>query len=236
MLGPGAAALAAVWWVMLAQQTRVPCGADGSFCAGDGDGRQASTACHRVRAHLAAHLHGQETAANLLADAVCDHVENPRPSKPLVASLHGSPGIGKSYFHQLLAQGLYNATDASYDDEFDHQSYEFDAVPRHEPDATDTGGGKGGGGKGDDAASGGAESDVGGGGDGGESGGGSSGSWLNTATSYVSRALSVGVGGGFSGGGGSSAGASIAAAAAGKECPGRDCPGYKAGGPTVTPS
>jgi len=44
---------------------------------------------------------GQSLATHLLADAVCDHVENPRSSKPLVASLHGSPGIGKSYFHQV---------------------------------------------------------------------------------------------------------------------------------------
>ena len=71
-----------------------------------------------VRAHLAANLHGQDTAVNLLADAVCDHVASPRPNKPLVASLHGSPGIGKSYFHQLLAQALYNATgDGSHPEE-----------------------------------------------------------------------------------------------------------------------
>ena len=43
--------------------------------------------------------------------------ENPNPTKPLVASLHGSPGVGQSYFHQLLAQALYDAVD---DDDHDH--------------------------------------------------------------------------------------------------------------------
>ena len=99
---PVAAAVTAVVYAALLATTRIPCGADGTFCR--------EGACERVRAHLAANLHGQDTAVNLLADAVCDHVASPRPNKPLVASLHGSPGIGKSYFHQLLAQALYNAT------------------------------------------------------------------------------------------------------------------------------
>ena len=46
----------------------------------------------------------------MVGDAICDHVANPSPMKPMVMSLHGSPGIGKSYFHHLLAQSLYNAT------------------------------------------------------------------------------------------------------------------------------
>ena len=99
---PVAAAVTAIVYAALLATTRIPCGADGTFCR--------EGACERVRAHLAANLHGQDTAVNLLVDALCDHVASPRPNKPLVASLHGSPGIGKSYFHQLLAQALYNAT------------------------------------------------------------------------------------------------------------------------------
>ena len=102
MWGAATTALTAAFYVLLLQ-TRLPCGVDGTYCA--------PRACHRVRTHLTAHLHGQDTAAHLLADAVCDHVENPNPTKPLVASLHGSPGVGKSYFHQLLAQALYDAVD-----------------------------------------------------------------------------------------------------------------------------
>ena len=110
MWGAATAALTAAFYVLLLQ-TRLPCGVDGTYCA--------PRACHRVRTHLAAHLHGQDTAAHLLADAVCDHVENPNPTKPLVASLHGSPGVGKSYFHQLLAQALYDAVD---DDDHDDRA------------------------------------------------------------------------------------------------------------------
>ena len=71
MWGAATAALTAAFYVLLLQ-TRLPCGVDGTYCA--------PRACHRVRTHLAAHLHGQDTAAHLLADAVCDHVENPNPT------------------------------------------------------------------------------------------------------------------------------------------------------------
>ena len=80
---PVAAAVTAIVYAALLATTRIPCGADGTFCR--------EGACERVRAHLAANLHGQDTAVNLLVDALCDHVASPRPNKPLVASLHGSP-------------------------------------------------------------------------------------------------------------------------------------------------
>jgi len=95
MWASGAATFAAVWAaVLIARQPTAPCGVDGTFCS--------PGACHRLRAHLTHRLHGQPAAHHLLVDAVCDHVENPNPAgkKPLVASLHGSPGVGKSYFHQ----------------------------------------------------------------------------------------------------------------------------------------
>ncbi len=36
--------------------------------------------------------------------------EQPSPKKPLVVSLHGPPGVGKTYFHKLLAEAVYNMT------------------------------------------------------------------------------------------------------------------------------
>lgn len=187
-----------MWWVLVAQ-TRVPCGGDGTFCVPD--------ACRRLRSHLAHHLHGQATATDLLADAICDHVENPRPGKPLVASLHGSPGVGKSYFHQLLAQSLYNATDEEY----------------RWPDAA--GGGGGGDGWGGGIERGREVLDAGG-------GVGERGGWLSAATSYARGNLEGDFFGdgrvGTSGGGafGESHGRQPRGRAL-KECPGRDCPGYK---------
>ena len=102
--GAVTAALTAAFYAALLVHPPAPCGADGSFCA-DPPAR----ACARLRAHLGAHLHGQDAARDLLADAVCDHLADPNPGKPLVLSLHGSPGVGKSYFHQILAQALYDA-------------------------------------------------------------------------------------------------------------------------------
>ena len=109
--GAVTAALTAAFYAALLVHPPAPCGADGSFCA-DPPAR----ACARLRAHLGAHLHGQDAARDLLADAVCDHLADPNPGKPLVLSLHGSPGVGKSYFHQILAQALYDATDLEDED------------------------------------------------------------------------------------------------------------------------
>jgi pantothenate kinase-related protein Tda10 len=53
-------------------------------------------------------LIGQELALRQIADAVCDHLSQPEPSRPLVLSLHGPPGVGKSMFHRLAARALYN--------------------------------------------------------------------------------------------------------------------------------
>ena len=51
---------------------------------------------------------GQGLALKQLCDAVCDHVSNENPIKPLVISVHGPPGVGKSMVHQLAARALYN--------------------------------------------------------------------------------------------------------------------------------
>jgi len=50
----------------------------------------------------------QDLAIRQLVDAVCAHVENLQPRKPLVLSMHGPPGVGKTFTTTLLARALYN--------------------------------------------------------------------------------------------------------------------------------
>lgn len=65
-------------------------------------------ACERLEPFLSSRIVGQELALRQIGDAVCDHLATPAPPRPLVLSLHGPPGVGKSMFHQLAAQALYN--------------------------------------------------------------------------------------------------------------------------------
>lgn len=65
-------------------------------------------ACERLEPFLASRIVGQELALSQIGDAICDHLAAPEPPRPLVLSLHGPPGVGKSMFHQLAAQALYN--------------------------------------------------------------------------------------------------------------------------------
>ena len=51
MWGAGAAAVAAVWWVLVAQMSRLPCGTDGTFCG-------TADACHRLRGR--GHVYSQD--------------------------------------------------------------------------------------------------------------------------------------------------------------------------------
>ena len=117
MLPAGAALLVSAAWVILTASTSVRCGADGSFC---GD---AAARCARLRAVLERDLHGQRVGADLLADALCDHFGGGGGGggrgggKPLVASLHGSPGVGKSFTHRLVARALYDALDDDDEEE-----------------------------------------------------------------------------------------------------------------------
>ena len=80
------------------------CGRDGWFCE--------EALCARTRALTTRELLGQDVGAALVVDAVCDHAEKSSRDreKPLVMSLHGSPGVGKSLFHRILARAAYNAT------------------------------------------------------------------------------------------------------------------------------
>ncbi|KAF8072817.1 TOR1A [Scenedesmus sp. PABB004] len=66
------------------------------------------TACANVERVLPAEVVGQDLALGQLTDAVCHHLSQPRPKKPLVLSVHGPPGVGKTYSHLWLARALYS--------------------------------------------------------------------------------------------------------------------------------
>uniref|UniRef100_A0A2K5P2U8 Torsin family 2 member A n=1 Tax=Cercocebus atys TaxID=9531 RepID=A0A2K5P2U8_CERAT len=56
---------------------------------------------------LAQHLAGQHLAKALVVKALKAFVRDPAPTKPLVLSLHGWTGTGKSYVSSLLAHYLF---------------------------------------------------------------------------------------------------------------------------------
>ena len=65
-------------------------------------------ACERVEPYILSQLVGQELAVYQACDAICHHLKEEQPQQPLVLSLHGPPGVGKSLLHLLLARSLYN--------------------------------------------------------------------------------------------------------------------------------
>jgi len=58
-------------------------------------------ACERLERILDTHVVGQKLASSLVVASVCSHLQNNTPVKPLVISLHGPPGIGKTLSHHL---------------------------------------------------------------------------------------------------------------------------------------
>jgi ATP-dependent Clp protease ATP-binding subunit ClpA len=69
-------------------------------------------ACPSVQATLKQAVFGQDLALTLLTDSICSHITNPEPSKLLVMSVHGPPGVGKTFSHHLLAKSLYHKNPA----------------------------------------------------------------------------------------------------------------------------
>ncbi|KAG7670931.1 hypothetical protein Ndes2437A_g04565 [Nannochloris sp. 'desiccata'] len=65
-------------------------------------------ACDHLDTYLTSRIVGQDLALRQISDAICDHLAQPNPRKPLVLSIHGPPGVGKSLFHQEAARALYN--------------------------------------------------------------------------------------------------------------------------------
>ena len=65
-------------------------------------------ACSVIETHLQSEVVGQDLAIHQMSDAICDHLLKMHPEKPLVLTVHGPPGVGKSLSHRLLAQALYD--------------------------------------------------------------------------------------------------------------------------------
>ncbi|XP_045879283.1 prosalusin isoform X1 [Meles meles] len=74
----------------------------GSFCECDFQPDFQGLECD-----LAQHLAGQHLARALVVKALKAFVQDPAPTKPLVLSLHGWTGTGKSYVSSLLAHYLF---------------------------------------------------------------------------------------------------------------------------------
>jgi len=73
-------------------------------------------ACSLVRSGLAENVLGQEAAVRDISSAVCDHLRQIDPRGPLVLSLHGPPGVGKSLTHRTLALSLWGVPPSSRQD------------------------------------------------------------------------------------------------------------------------
>lgn len=93
-------------WPALAHQCRERRSSRPAAAAGNVN--FAPGACERLEPYLSSKLVGQELALRQITDAICDHLAKDEPQRPLVLSLHGPPGVGKSMFHRLAAQALYN--------------------------------------------------------------------------------------------------------------------------------
>lgn len=70
--------------------------------------------CDRLETYLSSEIVGQNLALRQFVDAVCDHVAKPNPLRPLVISVHGPPGVGKSMLHQHAARALFSKTPHKY--------------------------------------------------------------------------------------------------------------------------
>jgi len=66
--------------------------------------------CKRLEESLGREVFGQTFANSQFVSAVCDHLWEEKPLKPLVMSIHGPPGVGKSFSHFVAARALYNVT------------------------------------------------------------------------------------------------------------------------------
>ncbi|XP_055044501.2 torsin-1A-like [Misgurnus anguillicaudatus] len=58
-------------------------------------------------------LYGQHIAVELILEAVFWFMKTPNPSKPLVLSLHGSTGVGKTYVTKIIARNIYEMGEMS---------------------------------------------------------------------------------------------------------------------------
>lgn len=78
------------------------------LCPRAGSVHFVDTGCTNLESLLQQQLVGQELALGQLTDAVCHHLSQRAPRKPLVISVHGPPGVGKTYTHLWMARALYS--------------------------------------------------------------------------------------------------------------------------------
>ncbi|XP_025331020.1 prosalusin isoform X1 [Canis lupus dingo] len=97
LLGLVSAAAAAAAWDLTSLHCHF-----GAFCECDFQPDFEGLECD-----LAQHLAGQHLAKALVVKALKAFVQDPAPTKPLVLSLHGWTGTGKSYISSLLAHYLF---------------------------------------------------------------------------------------------------------------------------------
>ena len=60
-----------------------------------------------LHSKLSRDFYGQHVASRSAFKIIKAHIKNPQPQKPLVLSLHGSPGTGKTFFAKMVAESLY---------------------------------------------------------------------------------------------------------------------------------
>ncbi|XP_073731813.1 torsin-1A-like [Misgurnus anguillicaudatus] len=58
-------------------------------------------------------LYGQHIALEAIHKSVSGFMKDPNPSKPLVLSLHGSTGVGKTYVTKIIARNIYEMGEKS---------------------------------------------------------------------------------------------------------------------------
>lgn len=56
---------------------------------------------------LTHHVYGQHLVLDTVVPAIQGHISSSSPKKPLTLSFHGTPGSGKNYVSQFIANSLY---------------------------------------------------------------------------------------------------------------------------------
>jgi hypothetical protein len=96
-----------------------------AFAGNNNNNNNNEALCANTRRRVERAVFGQEESTEMLLDAICDKFreidfserygggddENSVLLKPLVMSIHGSPGVGKSHFHRVLARAAYGVNE-----------------------------------------------------------------------------------------------------------------------------
>ncbi|XP_030589905.1 torsin-1A-like [Archocentrus centrarchus] len=93
--------------------------------------RARAAVAHGLKADLDNKLFGQHIASDIIFKAVSGFMNNDNPTKPLVLSLHGPTGTGKSFVIQLIAKNIYEKGKSS-------QSVHVFSATHHFPHPSET--------------------------------------------------------------------------------------------------